>query len=57
MAGQLRKYMASRPVRAAVALVVAGLGLFAMLKATQPAAFSGGGLLCSTSPGLALTWR
>jgi sulfite exporter TauE/SafE len=57
MAGQLRKCMALRPVRAAAALLVAGLGLFAMLKATQPAAFSGGGLLCSAVPGLDLPWR
>ena len=57
MAGQLRQHMALRPVRAVAALLVAGLGLFAMLKATQPAAFPGGGLLCSALPGLNLPWR
>ncbi len=40
-------------VRLAAALLVATLGLFAILKATQPTAISGGGLLCSVFPGLA----
>lgn len=53
MSEQLRKCLALRPVRLVVALLVTTLGMFAILKATQPTNFSVGGLLCSVVPGLA----
>lgn len=50
--GQVRKLSALRPLRIASGVVIGGLGLFGILKATQPAAFSGDGLLCHVLPGL-----
>ena len=50
--GQVRKFAALRPLRIASGAVIGGLGMFGILKATQPAVFSGDGLLCRVLPGL-----
>ena len=50
--GQFRKFAALRLVRVATAMLIGGLGVFGILKATQPAAFAGDGLLCHYLPGL-----
>jgi sulfite exporter TauE/SafE len=50
--GQFRKFAALRPVRVATALLIGGLGMFGMLKATQPGLFASDGLLCQVIPGL-----
>lgn len=50
--GQFRKFAARRPVRLATGIVIAGLGIFGILEATQPAAFAGDGLWCRAIPGL-----
>ena len=50
--GQVRKLSALRPLRIASGAVIGGLGMFGILKAMQPAAFSGDGLLCHVLPGL-----
>lgn len=50
--GQFRKFAALRPVRLATGTVIGGLGIFGILKAMQPAAFAGDGLLCYVLPGL-----
>lgn len=50
--GQFTKVIALRPARVAAAAVIAGFGIFGILKATQPAAFASDGLLCYAIPGL-----
>jgi len=49
--GQFGKVAALRPVRLAAGIVIGGLGIFGILKATQTA-FAGDGLLCHAIPGL-----
>ena len=46
--GQFRKFAALRPARLATAVIIGGLGIFGILKATQPAAFEGSGLFCTS---------
>lgn len=50
--GQVRKLAALRPLRVASGIVIGGLGIFGILKATQPAIFAADGLLCRVVPGL-----
>jgi len=52
LSGQLRKFSALRPVRLAAGAVIGGLGVFGIVKALQPAAFGGDGLLCHAVPAL-----
>ncbi len=52
LSGQFRKFAALRPVRVATAILIGGIGMFGILKATQPAAFASDGLLCHILPGL-----
>lgn len=49
--GQFGKFAALRPVRLAAGMIIGGLGIFGILKATQPA-FASDGLLCHAIPGL-----
>lgn len=49
--GQLRKIAAWRPARIGAAVVIGGLGIVGILHATHPAAFAGGGLLCTAVAG------
>lgn len=50
--GQIRKLGTLRPLRIASSMVIGGLGVFGILKATQPAVFAVDGLLCRVLPGL-----
>jgi len=50
--GQFRKVAALRPARVATAMLIGGLGIFGVLRATQPAVFASDGLLCQFIPGL-----
>ncbi|OGA53653.1 MAG: hypothetical protein A3F74_02495 [Betaproteobacteria bacterium RIFCSPLOWO2_12_FULL_62_58] len=50
---QFRKYSRARAARIAASLIIAGVSVFGILKATQPAAFAADdGLLCHFIPGL-----
>lgn len=49
---RVRAWRASRALRIGASLIVAGFGVFGMLKAAHPAAFAPDGLVCQLVPGL-----
>ncbi|MBI4196146.1 MAG: sulfite exporter TauE/SafE family protein [Betaproteobacteria bacterium] len=50
---QVGKWSRLRPVRIVASALIAGFGVFAILKGTQPAALAADGLACRIVPGLA----
>ena len=50
---RLRRWTANRMLRFSVSAAIACLGVFGLIKATQPALFAADGLVCRVVPGLA----
>lgn len=57
--GHVAKFACSRAARAVLATLIVGVGVFGIVKATQPAAHAGDGLWCLNMAGISrlLGWN